>query len=150
MCSIEKYLKKENIILQLKAENKEDLIKKLCEKVEKNYAVSSGMLYEVILERESHGTTGIGNGVAIPHGRAEKLREIIIVLATLEDPVSYESIDGEDVKLVFMLLVPEGNNLVYLKLLSQVSIICNDKNTRTSLMNGDSADEILQIVRDFD
>ena len=77
-------------------------------------------------------------------------KDIIIALVTLDEPVDYGSIDGEDVSLVFMLIVPEGNNLVYLKLLSQLSIMCNDKNTRTLLMNASSPDEALEIVRSFD
>ncbi len=150
MCSIEKYLKRENVIIALNTDSKENLISQLCETVGKNYSVSSDLLFQIIMERESYGTTGIGNGVAIPHGRVKELKDIIIILATLSNPVKYDSVDGEDVKLVFMLLVPEGNNLVYLKLLSQISIMCDDKNTRISLMNVGSPDEVLEIVRNFD
>jgi len=150
MCSIEKYLRKEFVYCGMEVKDKEDLIKSLCEIAGKNSAMDSSLLYEIIQERESHGVTGIGNGVAIPHGRMKNFDEIIILLATLNNPVDYGSIDGEDVKLVFMLLVPEGNNLIYLKLLSQLSIMCNDKNTRISMMNATTSEEMLEIVRDFD
>ncbi len=150
MCNIENYLKKENILCDIDVADKNGLIKKLSGVVKKNYGINSQTVYDIIMERENHGVTGIGNGVAIPHGRIKDLKEIVLVVATLGTPVDYGSLDGEEVRLVFMLLVPEGNNLVYLKLLSQLSIMCNDKNTRFLMMDAETSDKILEVVRNFD
>ncbi len=150
MCKITKYLDENLVISGLKCETKEGLITELCNKIENVKGLDSNKIRESIWEREQYGTTGIGSGVAIPHGRIKGIKEIILVVATTESKVDYDSVDGDGVKLVFMLIVPEGNNLVYLKLLSQISIICNDKTIRERLISASSGSELINIIRSID
>lgn len=150
MCKVINFIDNELIFSNIEVKHRRALIEILSKKVENVKGLDAGSVISAIWEREQYGTTGIGNGVAIPHGRIKGINDIIIVLSTLKTPVDYESIDGEGVKLVFLLIVPEGNNLIYLKLLSQISIICNDKAIRTKLMEANGNEEILSILRSID
>jgi len=150
MCRLENYLKKELVICGLKASDKDEAFKKISVEIEKSSGVDSGEIVRLINERESYGTTGIGSGIAIPHARISSSKEIVICIASLDQCVEYGSLDGEDVRLIFMLIVPEGKNLVYLKLLSQISLMCNDKTVRTELLKAESEEEIINIIRSMD
>jgi fructose-specific phosphotransferase system IIA component len=150
MCRLESFLKKELVICGLKVTNKDEVFEKICMQIEKSCGISSQEVLKAIKERESYGTTGIGSGIAIPHARISSAQEIVVSIAALENGVEYGSLDGEDVKLVFMLIVPEGKNLVYLKLLSQISLMCNDKTVRNELLKAGTEEEIINIIRSID
>lgn len=150
MCKVAKYLDESLVISGLNCETKEDLITVLCDIIHDVKGLDADKIKESIWEREQYGTTGIGSGVAIPHGRIKGIKEIVLVVATTSSKVDYDSVDGDGVKLVFMLIVPEGNNLVYLKLLSQISIICNDKTIRDRLTSASSANELVNVIRSID
>lgn len=148
MCRIEDYIKKELVHCKVPIKTKEGLFRYLAETIEKVSGVKSAEILKNIKEREEYGSTGIGNGVAIPHGRIEGCSDVIIHLLTLSGSIPYGSIDGEGVSLVFMLAVPEGKNLLYLKLLSRISMMCNDRNIRERLKNARSREEMINIVRE--
>lgn len=150
MCRLDSYLKKELVVCGLKALDKDDVFKAISIEVEKSSGISSDEVIQAINERESYGTTGIGSGIAIPHARIPSAKEIVICIASLDSGVEYGSLDGDDVKLVFMLIVPEGKNLVYLKLLSQISLMCNDKTVRNELLKAGTEEEIINIIRSMD
>lgn len=150
MCRLENYLKKELVICGLRACDKDEAFKKISVEIEKSSGVDSGEILRLIKERESYGATGIGSGIAIPHARILSSKEIVICVAGLDQGVEYGSLDGEDVRLIFMLIVPEGKNLVYLKLLSQISLMCNDKTLRTELLKAETKEEIINIIRSID
>jgi len=150
MCRLENYLKKELVICGLTASDKSDAFEKISAEIEKSSGISSGEIIRSINERESHGSTGIGSGIAIPHARISTAKEIVICIASLDHGIEYGSLDGEDVKLIFMLIVPEGKNLVYLKLLSQISLMCNDKTVRNELLKAGVEDDIVNIIRSMD
>ncbi len=150
MCKVIDFLKKELVVSRVDAENGKDLIEKLAARIERERGLDAGRIVDAVLEREKYGTTGIGNGVAIPHGRIRGIKDIVLLVATTENPVEYGSVDGEGVRLVFMLIVPEGNNLLYLKLLSQISIICNDKSIRSELISAESTEDLIRIIEELD
>jgi PTS system nitrogen regulatory IIA component len=148
LCRIEAYIKKELVHCKVPIKTKDGLFRYLSDIVEEVAGVSSETVLESIQERESFGSTGIGHGVAIPHGRIPGCREVVIHVLTLSGKIPYGSIDGEGVSLVFMLAVPEGNNLLYLKLLSRISIICNDSSIRDMLINAKSQEEMIRIIKE--
>ncbi len=150
MCRLENYLKKELVICGLKVSDKDELFSKISVEIEKSSGIDAQEIVTAIKERESYGTTGIGSGIAIPHARIPSAKEIVICIASLDSGVDYGSLDGDNVSLVFMLIVPEGKNLVYLKLLSQISLMCNDKTVRTELLKAESEEEIINIIRSMD
>ena len=147
MCRIEDYIKKELIHCKVPVKTKETLFRYLSATIEKVSGVSADIVLNALKERESFGTTGIGSGVAIPHGRIQGCKDVIVHILTLNSKIPYGSIDGEDVELVFMLIVPDGMNLLYLKLLSQISLICNDRNLRENLIRARNSEEVMNIVK---
>ena len=99
-----------------------------------------------LLERETYGSTGIGKGVAVPHCRIKGSKNVVIQLISLAEPMPYGSADGEPVRLVFSLIVPEGNNLLYLKLISRISMLCSDEKMRDSLVAAQNPEETIDLI----
>jgi len=108
------------VIPALKAQAKKQLLHELAARAHNVTGLPERKVYEVLTERERLGTTGVGQGIAIPHGRLA-IDRIAGVFARLEQPLDYEAVDGQPVDLVFMLLAPEGAGADHLKALARVS-----------------------------
>jgi PTS system nitrogen regulatory IIA component len=108
------------VIPALKAQSKKQLLQELASRAHAVTHLPERKIFEVLVERERLGTTGVGQGIAIPHGRVA-IDKIAGVFARLEQPISYDSVDGQPVDLVFMLLAPEGAGADHLKALARVS-----------------------------
>lgn len=133
-----------NILYQLQVETKEELIKKMVA------ALADHLDNEIIMratravmERESIMSTGVGKGLGIPHAKINGIDKNYAVFARLKSPLDYGSIDDEAVQLVFLLIGPEGQSSIHIKLLSRISRLMNNDQFRTSIEEADSADEIL-------
>jgi len=83
-------------------------------------------IFETLLQRERLGSTGVGNGIAIPHGKLPNLGKLVGLFARLEKPIDFESLDGEPVDLVFLLLAPEAAGADHLKALARVARMLRD------------------------
>jgi PTS system nitrogen regulatory IIA component len=81
-------------------------------------------IFDVLLERERLGTTGVGNGIAIPHGKLPEIKELFGLFARLDEPVDFDAIDEQPVDLVFLLLAPEAAGADHLKALARVARLC--------------------------
>lgn len=101
---------------------------------------------EKLLEREKLGSTGVGDGVAIPHGKIKDLSAITGVLATLEKPVSFDAMDDQPVDLIFVLLAPQDATAAHLKALAKVSRLLRDPETRAALRGADSAEALFALA----
>lgn len=108
--------------------------------------VSKADIFESLLQRERLGSTGIGLGIAIPHGRLENAGHPVAALITLDHPVDFDSIDNQPVDLVFALLVPKDNPEVHLKTLSAVAARLNDKDCCRSLRSATSDADLHAIM----
>jgi PTS system nitrogen regulatory IIA component len=86
-------------------------------------------VFDTILQRERLGSTGVGNGIAIPHGKLAGVRKIVGLFARLEQPVEFEALDDQPVDLVFLLLAPEGAGADHLKALSRIARVLRDSDT---------------------
>jgi PTS system nitrogen regulatory IIA component len=95
-------------------------------------------IYDVILQRERLGSTGVGNGIAIPHGKLGHLSSIVGIFARLESPVDFEALDDQPVDLVFLLLAPEGAGADHLKALSRIARALRDPELVAKLRATDS------------
>lgn len=146
MCKVVNYLKKELVVCGAKIGSKEELFFYLAENIEKNSSLKKEDVLKSISEREAYGSTGIGKGVAVPHCRIKGSKEVVVQLVSLAEPIPYGSHDGEDIKLVFTLVVPEGNNLLYLKLVSQISMLCSKKEIREGLINAKDPEEMIKLI----
>jgi len=103
-------------------------------------------IFTTLIERENLGSTGIGAGVALPHGRIVGLSDTLAIFMTLAEPLDFGAADGEPVKLVFALLVPENATEAHLKLLAQLAGLFRDPELRTALANSTSADEVHKLL----
>ncbi|MBN1326900.1 MAG: PTS sugar transporter subunit IIA [Candidatus Cloacimonetes bacterium] len=101
---------------------------------------------QAILERENLMSTGIGHGVAIPHARSPWVDQLKVVLFILRDDLDFASIDGEPVRIIFMIAVPENRKQEYIKLLSNISNFCKELANRDFLLNSNNIEEIYQIL----
>ncbi|HBV77213.1 MULTISPECIES: PTS IIA-like nitrogen regulatory protein PtsN [Vibrio] len=108
--------------------------------------INSNKLFECMLNREKVGTTGIGNGIAIPHGRMMDSDKAIAVLLQCEHPVDFDSIDSRPVDIMFALLVPDEQCKLHLKTLSLMAEKLNDKATLKQLRHATSDQELYDIM----
>lgn len=109
------------VIANLKVANKKQALQELANKAARITGVNERVIFETLMERERLGTTGVGAGIAIPHGKLTGLNRLYGVFARLEEPVPFDSIDEQPVDLIFLLLAPEGAGADHLKALARVS-----------------------------
>ena len=103
-----------------------------------------------VLERERLGTTGVGNGIAIPHGKLPELKRLYGLFARLDQPIDFDSIDEQPVDLIFLLLAPESAGADPLKALARVSRLLRDAAFRERLVKASSAVEMFQLIKEED
>ena len=111
----------EAVIPVLKVQSKKQLLQELAERAAPLTHLPERRIFETLVERERLGSTGMGQGIAIPHGRLAGLPKIVGLFARLEPAIAYEAVDAEPVDLVFLLLAPEGAGADHLKALARVS-----------------------------
>jgi len=141
-------LDKSTIVAGLKAEDKDNLINELVDLLEPK--VSSDQLEKIrdsVFEREKIMSTGVGKQLAIPHGKCSHIENILASFALLDQPVDFNSIDNEPVKIVFLLVGPESKCNTHIKLLSRISRLMNSTSFREKLINCESADEIFDTFQ---
>ena len=146
MCKIGKFLKKELVACHAGIKTKEELFEYIAGNVEKCAGISKDSVLKSLTERETYGSTGIGKGVAVPHCRIKGSKEVVVQLISLAEPMPYGSSDGEDVSLIFTLIVPEGNNLLYLKLISQISVLCSNARIRAGLIAANDPEKMIGLI----
>jgi PTS system nitrogen regulatory IIA component len=105
----------------LKAKSKKQALHELAQKAAGLTGLEERSIYDTLLQREGLGSTGVGRGIAIPHGRLPALHKIVSVFARLQEPIAFASLDGEPVDLIFLLLAPEHAGADHLKALARIS-----------------------------
>ncbi len=134
------------IIPNLRATSKKQALQELAHRVQELSGLPERMVFDVLLERERLGTTGIGNGIAIPHGKPVGIERLFGVFARLERSIDFESIDEQPVDLIFLLLAPESAGADHLKALARVSRLLRDKIVCDKLRTADSADALYAVL----
>ncbi len=114
------------IMPSLKASSKKQLMQLLSEKASEITGIGERDIFDTIVQREKLGSTGVGNGIAIPHGKLKSIKAITGVFARLDAPVDFEALDDEPVDLVFLLLAPETAGADHLKALSRIARILRE------------------------
>ena len=117
------------ILPTLKANSKKQLLQLLAEPAAAITGIPEREVFDTILQRERLGSTGVGNGIAIPHGKLPGVKRITGVFARLESPVDFEALDDQPVDLIFLLLAPEGAGADHLKALSRIARVLRDGDT---------------------
>ncbi|MGG3527001.1 PTS fructose transporter subunit IIC [Bacillus pseudomycoides] len=143
---ITELLKRDTVIMDLTASAKEAVIDELVEKLEKAGRLNSQEEFkEAILQREMQSTTGIGEGIAIPHGKTKAVKQPAICFGRSVSGVNYESLDGQPAHLFFMIAASEGANNTHLETLSRLSTLLMDEGFRKQLLEAKSEEELLHL-----
>ena len=140
-------LDKKSINLNLKSTDKTSVINELVDLVDASGNLNNKNEYkQEILVRESKSTTGIGEGIAIPHAKTKAVKKACLASGVSKTGIDYDSLDGAPSNLFFMIAAPDGANDTHLEVLSRLSTILMDENFRSSLINASSADEFLSLI----
>ena len=137
------------VLTEFKSENKNDVINELVDLLKGDERIID--LEEVrkcVFEREEKMSTGVGKGFAIPHGKTNSVNDILAAFGKSESPIEYNSLDGEPVHLVFLLIGKENLVAKHIKLLSRISRLMNNEEFRKKLVEADSKESILKIFTD--
>ncbi len=141
-------LQPNGVIANLRAANKRQALQELAKRAAQLAARPERAVLDVLLERERLGTTGIGRGTAIPHGRMPDLPQIYALFARLEKPIDFEAIDNQPVDLIFLLLTPANSGADHLKALARLSRLLRDKAICEKLRGTDRADALYALLTD--
>jgi nitrogen PTS system EIIA component len=148
---ISELLNQKLIIADLKAGDKRQALEEMVACLAANrQGIHAKELYNVLIEREKLGSTGIGNGIAIPHGKLDGLDSICLVFARSRAGIEFDSLDGKPVYLIFLLVAPFNSAGVHLKALARLSRLLKEKNFRDNLFAAADGAELFAIVVDED
>lgn len=135
-----------SIMPSVKVASKKQLLQVLSEKAAEITGLSERDIFDTIMQREKLGSTGVGNGIAIPHGKLKNVAHITGIFARLETPVDFEALDDEPVDLVFMLLAPETAGADHLKALSRIARILREPDMVSKLRQTKDASALFAFL----
>ena len=151
MVKITDYLQEEWVIPDLQGTDKGSVLKELSGVLVKPCQVASAEeLLQVLLDREKLGSTGIGEGIAIPHGRLKKMKNFLISFGRSMKGVDFDSIDRRPIQLFFLVMAPENSAVDNLKLLGRIVTLLKDTSFKKRLMEAQSQKELFQIICEED
>jgi PTS system nitrogen regulatory IIA component len=134
------------VLAALKVQSKKQLLQELSAKASVQAKLPERKIFETLTERERLGSTGVGQGIAIPHGRVAEIKKIVGVFARLETPIDYDAVDKQPVDLVFMLLAPEDAGADHLKALARVSRLLRNQQAVEKLRAATKAEALYAIL----
>jgi PTS system nitrogen regulatory IIA component len=143
-------LQKEAILADLKAQNKKGILEELVAPLAVITNVDQEELVKVLMERERLGSTGIGGGIGIPHGKIKDLESLVLGFGLSRMGVDFESLDGRPTHIFFLLVTPENSTGLHLKLLARISRILKFDPFKERLLNAADENEIYKIIREED
>jgi PTS system nitrogen regulatory IIA component len=141
-------LKPEHVIARLRASSKKQALQDLARRAAEITGQSERAILATLMKREKLGTTGVGNGIAIPHGKLPDLPKMYGIFARLEHPIDFEAIDDRPVDLIFLLLAPDSAGADHLKALARVSRLLRDKRACEKLRGTDDAEALYALLID--
>ena len=147
------FLSKESVVIGLKGKNKKEVKTELVERLVASGKIKkdkSSKVVKALLEREGLGSTGIGQGIAIPHAKSENISEIICAFGSSAQGVDFDALDGELVYIIFLLIAPYDSAGLHLKALAKISRFLKDKFFRQVLKEAKEPKEIIKVIRDED
>jgi PTS system nitrogen regulatory IIA component len=141
----------EAIVDDLRADSKEGILHELSELIANIVPkLSADSLAAILMERESLGSTGIGDGVAIPHGKVGGIEHLVAAFGRSRNGVQFQSLDGKPAHLFFLIVAPEYSAGMHLKALARISRLLKDERFRRSLLDAEDVDELRRILREED
>ena len=136
---IAKLLPTANVVVGLEASSKKRAFEQAGLLFENNHGIARSTVFDSLFAREKLGSTGLGQGIAIPHGRIKTLKDALGAFIRLAEPVFFDAPDGKPVSMLFVLLVPEQANEHHLQLLSELAQMFSDRAFREQLLNAPDA-----------
>src|SRR5271168_257581 len=136
----------ESVVPHLRATSKKQALQELARRAAELTGLNERAIFDVLLERERLGTTGVGNGIAIPHGKLANLPRLYGLFARLEKPINFDSIDEQPVDLIFLLLAPESAGADHLKALARISRLLRDRTICEKLRGSDNAEALYALL----
>ena len=142
-------LSKESVLLNIDVKDKDACLVKLVDLMAASGKISDKKLYlDAVYAREEEGTTGVGNGIAIPHGRCSGVKEPGLAAITINGGVEYNALDSKPVDLAFLIAAPEGSGSVHLEILSKLATMLMDENFVADLKKAKTVEEFLKVIDD--
>ena len=149
MSLIAKLLPVHNVVLDLDVSSKKRVFEHVGLIFENNQNVARSQVFDSLFAREKLGSTGLGQGIAIPHGRIKGLKEAVGAMIRMREPIPFDSPDGRPVNLIFVLLVPERATDLHLQILSELAQMFSDDEFRVQLLKTGSADAMHQLIAEW-
>lgn len=139
----------ERIDLSMRANSKKRALEQLSELMARDSELNSNSVFQALIERERIGSTGIGDAVAIPHGRLKGVTQATGAFAVLENPIDFDSIDQKPVNMIFVLVVPEDATEEHLQLLAQLAKIFSNADAKEKLLGAGTPENALKLFQEF-
>jgi PTS system nitrogen regulatory IIA component len=146
MSLVSKLLPPPNVIVDLDVSSKKRVFEQVGLLFENNHQIARSQVYDSLFAREKLGSTGLGQAVAIPHGRIKGLKEALGALVRMKQPIPFDAPDGQSVALIFVLLVPDRATDVHLQILSELAQMFSDKAFRERLLAAAGAPELHRLI----
>ncbi len=136
----------EAVIPALKAKTKKQLLQELSARAARVTGLQERYIFDTLLQRERLGSTGLGQGIAIPHGKFTGLKRIVGIFARLAEPIDFEAVDGDPVDIVFLLLAPDGAGADHLKALARISRLLREGHAVDKLRASKDASALYAVL----
>ena len=146
---IAKLLPAQNVVLDLDVSSKKRVFEHAGLLFENNQNVARSQVFDSLFAREKLGSTGLGQGIAIPHGRIKGLKDAVGAMIRMREPIPFDAPDGQPVNLIFVLLVPERATDLHLQILSELAQMFSDQAFREQLLQAGSADAMHQSIAEW-
>jgi PTS system nitrogen regulatory IIA component len=148
---ISEILNKDLLVPNLQSTNKKGVLEELAAALVGQHKLGDlDHVVEVLLDREKLGSTGIGDGIAIPHGKVKDLKGVVASFGRSRDGIDFESIDQKPAHLFFLLVAPENSAGVHLKALARISRLLKDPSFRQRLMEAETKEDLFRIISEED
>jgi PTS system nitrogen regulatory IIA component len=148
---LDQIFKTEFLVENLASSNKRDVLGELIEvMIENGLKIDSVKAIDVLLQREKLGSTGIGEGVAIPHGKVSDLQQLVVAFGRSKKGIDFDAIDGKPVHLFFLLLAPESSTGQHLKALARISKMLKTPNFRKTLLEAKTRNDLYKAIVEQD
>jgi nitrogen PTS system EIIA component len=135
-----------NVMLDVDVSSKKRVFEQVGLRFENNHQLARSQVFDSLFAREKLGSTGLGQGVAIPHGRIKGLKEALGALVRMKQPIPFDAPDGQPVSVIFVLLVPDRATDLHLQILSELAQMFSDKGFRERLLAAPGTPELHQLI----
>ena len=140
----------DTIVVDLQSSDKKGILEELVAPVAAVAGIEAPSLVKVLMEREQLGSTGIGGGIGIPHGKLKDLEELILGFGLSRQGVDFESMDGRPTHIFFLLITPENSTGLHLKLLARISRLLKNEPFKEKLMQARSVEDVIAVIEPVD